>query len=342
MPHTDNNVLLSKESSTYKLALDITKLLEPSFPDTSVIAVGSYPLKKELAKDIDIEIFGVPKDKIIDSLNTLRDNGAISIDTLGGNSYVIAFCKDRSGMLINISMPYRLTGIPNRYNNENVIADPSLSYREAWLRRDFTINSIGINPLTKEILDPHNGLSDYSNRVLKTTNPYFGSDPIEIIRAFKVAVELGFNMEQSLIGSITHYIDTPSQRNINNFDADRYAYELSTIFSGNQDAGQVLSLMNEVGVLFKILPELLPMMGDRNLNSIFMDISRIQKNRNEYKTTEELLASSIKPLMNGLMNRSNEHSDKDEHILKDSIAFALAQRLTPSYLQPTIKKLLTD
>ncbi len=42
----------------------------------------------------------------------------------------------------------------------------SLSYKEAALRRDFTINSIGYDYL-KEILDPYKGIKDLENKILR-------------------------------------------------------------------------------------------------------------------------------------------------------------------------------
>lgn len=64
-------------------------------------------------------------------------------------------------------------------------------------RRDFTCNSIYYNPLTDEIYDPYNGVSDIEKGILRAHNPekVFASDGLRILRLVRLACELGFKIE---------------------------------------------------------------------------------------------------------------------------------------------------
>ncbi len=64
-------------------------------------------------------------------------------------------------------------------------------------RRDFTCNSIYYNPMTDEIYDPYNGISDIEKGILRAHNPekVFASDGLRILRLVRLACELGFKIE---------------------------------------------------------------------------------------------------------------------------------------------------
>jgi len=70
------------------------------------------------------------------------------------------------------------------HHNFIPILDFNLKYEESFLRRDFTINSIGIiislyNDVSADlIIDPFDGIADLKNKILKTKNPYFYQDPV--------------------------------------------------------------------------------------------------------------------------------------------------------------------
>lgn len=64
-------------------------------------------------------------------------------------------------------------------------------------RRDFTCNSIYYNPMTDELYDPYNGISDIEKGILRAHNPekVFASDGLRILRLVRLACELGFKIE---------------------------------------------------------------------------------------------------------------------------------------------------
>ncbi len=65
------------------------------------------------------------------------------------------------------------------------------------VRRDFTVNAMAVNVVTKEFVDPHGGLADLAARVLRTPAPpevSFSDDPLRMMRAARFASRLGFRV----------------------------------------------------------------------------------------------------------------------------------------------------
>ncbi len=76
-------------------------------------------------------------------------------------------------------------------------SSPNISIEEDLSRRDFTINSIAIDILSKHLIDPFNGLQDIKHHVLKMTSPAFIEDPLRAYRAARFATVLNFTIEKN-------------------------------------------------------------------------------------------------------------------------------------------------
>jgi len=79
------------------------------------------------------------------------------------------------------------------------------TFEEDISRRDFTINTLAISLNINEIgklIDKYDGLSDIKNQLIKTPlDPFktFDDDPLRIMRAFRFASQLNFNVDESII-----------------------------------------------------------------------------------------------------------------------------------------------
>jgi poly(A) polymerase len=65
-------------------------------------------------------------------------------------------------------------------------------------RRDFTVNAMYYDPLTRTVVDYHGGLADARSRVLRMIGDpetRFREDPVRIIRVLRFAAKLGFSIE---------------------------------------------------------------------------------------------------------------------------------------------------
>ena len=78
-------------------------------------------------------------------------------------------------------------------------SNPQITIEEDLYRRDITINSIAENVLTKEIIDPFNGIKDIQNKIIRATSLSFKEDPLRVYRVARFASQLEFNVEKDTV-----------------------------------------------------------------------------------------------------------------------------------------------
>lgn len=127
-------------------------------------------------KDIDIEVFHLSHD---DLEATLRQ--AFRVNFIG-KSFGVFKLKEYP---IDVSTPRLETVIGYTHQSFCVSTDPNLSLDKAAKRRDFTINSIFLDPLTGILHDPFKGSIDLQNKVLRHVSPKFTEDPLRVLRGMQ-------------------------------------------------------------------------------------------------------------------------------------------------------------
>ena len=74
---------------------------------------------------------------------------------------------------------------------------------EDAFRRDFTVNAIYLDPLTKEVIDPTGGVKDMERRILRATSPnpalIMRDDGVRILRLCRFAGQLGFEADENTL-----------------------------------------------------------------------------------------------------------------------------------------------
>ena len=132
------------------------------------------------SKDIDIEVYGGSADKIIETLKNLG-----SVDEVGKSFGVLKMAYN--GEDYDISLPRKETKTSDSHTGFEVEVDPELTPFEASTRRDFTFNALMYSPTHKVIVDYHNGVKDWEDRVLKPVSEAFKEDPLRVIRGVQMA-----------------------------------------------------------------------------------------------------------------------------------------------------------
>ncbi|MBP6073258.1 MAG: HD domain-containing protein [Flavobacterium sp.] len=123
-------------------------------------------------------------------------------------------------------------------------------------RRDFTINALALSlhPTTfGDLIDPFDGVADLENKIIKTPlNPdiTYSDDPLRMMRAIRFASQLGFEIEENSLHSISK-----NAERIKIISEERIVDELNKILSTEKPSIGFL-LLYKTGILEIILPEL--------------------------------------------------------------------------------------
>jgi poly(A) polymerase len=125
-------------------------------------------------------------------------------------------------------------------------------------RRDFTINALFYDPLEGELLDFHGGRRDIERkniRAIGNARERFNEDKLRLLRAVRFAVRF-----ESEIEAATRQAIEECAPQIHQVSAERVRDELTRILTeGHSHRG--FMLLDELGLLKEVLPELVAMKG---------------------------------------------------------------------------------
>ncbi|MFJ1546816.1 CCA tRNA nucleotidyltransferase [Streptomyces sp. NPDC088246] len=134
---------------------------------------------------------------------------------------------------------------------------PEVSYgdsiEEDLVRRDFTVNAMAVALPQKDFIDPHGGLEDLAERVLRTPGTpeeSFSDDPLRMLRAARFAAQLDFGVASDVVTAMTEMAGR-----IEIVSAERVREEFNKLLlSANPRKG--LALLVDTGLAQQVLPEL--------------------------------------------------------------------------------------
>ena len=156
------------------------------------------------SKDIDVEVYGVDAARLRSLLERLGP-----VNTVGES-----FTVYKLGAL-DVSLPRTDSKVGPGHRGFEVRGDPDLSIEEATRRRDFTVNAILWNPLTREYVDPFDGRGDLDRRVLRAVDVgTFGDDSLRVLRAVQMAArfDLAIDAGTAALCRAIRLDDLPSER----------------------------------------------------------------------------------------------------------------------------------
>lgn len=137
-------------------------------------------------------------------------------------------------------------------------------------RRDFTINALARDLLTGALIDPFGGQADLAARRIRAVGrpeERFDEDPLRILRAVRLAAELGFVIEPATRAAIV--ASSPRLRDISQ---ERVAEELNRVLVSPRSA-HGLRLLADLGPMREVLPEVLAVRrmpeGGRRFKNVF-------------------------------------------------------------------------
>ena len=127
--------------------------------------------------------------------------------------------------------------------------------REDVLRRDFTINSLLLDPENGEVLDYTGGRADLASGVIRTVGDpvrRFEEDHLRLLRAVRFAARFGFRIEPKTFEAIR--LLAPS---IERVSVERVREEMKRILTEG-GAKQGVELLISTGLMQQVLPDVVP------------------------------------------------------------------------------------
>ncbi len=140
------------------------------------------------SKDFDIEVAGVGFEGL------RRELAPFGATDVIGRSFGVIKVRGAGGAEYDFSLPRRESKTGSGHRGFAVEPDPTLSDADAAARRDFTVNSIAVDPFTGALVDPFGGRADLAARVLRHTGPAFADDPLRVLRAFQLAARFDLSL----------------------------------------------------------------------------------------------------------------------------------------------------
>ena len=127
---------------------------------------------------------------------------------------------------------------------------------EDLMQRDFTINALAYDIMSAEIIHVGHGLQDIeAMQIRQVSETAFQADPLRLLRAFRIAAQLGFRIEKHTLETIRK-----NAQLIQRAAAERIRSELLGILEAPA-THDWLQKMADTGILFVILPEMAAMKG---------------------------------------------------------------------------------
>jgi tRNA nucleotidyltransferase (CCA-adding enzyme) len=178
-------------------------------------------------KDLDVEVFGLSTEAL---KAVLAHFGPVK--AFGASFPVLGV----AGLPVDFSLPRGPT------------------FPEAARHRDLTINSMGRDLLTGELLDPHGGQTDLAAGRLRATDPArFGTDPVRGVRVAQLAARLGLRPDAALL-------DLCRQVDLSGVAPERLWQELTKLLLRAERPSVGLEILRQTGQL-RFFPELAALPG---------------------------------------------------------------------------------
>ncbi len=144
-------------------------------------------------KDLDIEVFHLDAptlSKILSRFGRVNEVGV---------SFGVLKLRTTQGDDLDFTLPRRESKTGRGHRGFQVDVDHTLSVAEAALRRDFTMNAIYRNLHDQTLIDPHGGIPDLEQRVLRATSEHFAEDPLRVLRGMQFAARFDAVMTSNTI-----------------------------------------------------------------------------------------------------------------------------------------------
>ena len=198
------------------------------------------------SKDTDLEVFGLDLRTLTHLLESFGHVNAV------GRSFGVLKVGE-----LDVSVPRRDSKTGAGHKGFLVEPDPSMTFAEAARRRDFTMNAIGLDPLTGEILDPYDGRGDLSRKLLRRVDPAtFLEDPLRFLRAAQFLARFDLVPEPGLVDAARDQRAT-----LGELPPERVYEEWVKLLTKGVLPSRGLTFLHDTGIDALLFPEVFALAG---------------------------------------------------------------------------------
>lgn len=188
-------------------------------------------------KDLDIEVHGL---NIAQLEQILRTFGPVS---LVGKAFGVL-------RLHGLDVDWSLPRVDSSGRKPQVHIDPFMSIKEAFRRRDLTINAMGIDLTTFELVDPFDGKEDLKKGILRAPDTtLFVEDPLRFFRVMQFIGRFEMKPDESL-NAVCKTMD------ISQVSKERISTEFEKLLLKSKQPSLGFRWLLSIGRLGDVLPEL--------------------------------------------------------------------------------------
>jgi tRNA nucleotidyltransferase (CCA-adding enzyme) len=189
------------------------------------------------AKDLDFEVYHLSIDQL---QKILEKHGAVSFI---GKSFGVL-------RLFFFDADFSLPRKDSDGRKPEVFIDQNMPYQESFRRRDLTVNAMGIDVNSGELIDPFGGLIDLEAKILRAPDiTLFSEDPLRLFRVMQFVGRLGFSVDEKL-SELCRSMD------ISTISRERVEDEFKKLWLRSRQPSPGLRWLEKVGRTISLFPEI--------------------------------------------------------------------------------------
>jgi len=197
------------------------------------------------SKDFDVEVYGMHPDHLATHLGQIG-----KVDAVGKSFGVLKL--SHGGEDFDVSIPRRDQKTGKGTKGFMATPDPTMTIGEAGKRRDFTMNSVAMDPVTGHVYDPHGGIADIKNRTLRATDhTAFAEDPLRILRGAQFAAR-----HQMTVHPDTMKLMQSASHELKDLPKERVHAEWKKLLTKGAHPSLGIDILHKSGALAALHPEL--------------------------------------------------------------------------------------
>ncbi len=192
-------------------------------------------------KDYDIEVYGF--ETIQELQRVLQNYGKVKL--VGKSFGVLKFIYQNQEYDFSFPRRERKSGVGHK--GFDITTDGFMEYKEAFKRRDFTINALGYDIEKDEFLDPFGGMLDMKKgKLCHVDDKSFVEDPLRVYRGVQFCARFGYEMDSKTKELCKVMIDSDE---LNSLPKERVFEEIKKLLLKSKRPSIGFSLLKELGAL---------------------------------------------------------------------------------------------